>query len=130
MTDAADWVDDLLDRLDWRHRETALLALRATLQTLRDHLPVDEAVNLGGELPLVLRGLYYDGWHPATKPLALPDRQTFLERVHAGMHRDPGIDAEQVVRGVFALLSERISDVEIQGVKVVLPETLRGLWPD
>lgn len=130
MSDAAGWVDDLLVRLDWQHRETALLALRATLHALRDHLPVDEAVHLGGELPLVMRGLYYDGWHPATKPLALPDRQTFLERVHAGVHRDPGIDAEQVIRSVFALLTERISDVEVQDVKAVLPEALRGLWPD
>ena len=130
MTDAAGWIDDLLARLGWQHHETAFPALRATLHALRDHLPLDEAVHFGGELPLVLRGLYYDGWHPATKPLALPDRQTFLERVHAGMHRDPGVDAEQAVRCVFALLTERISDVEIQDVKAVLPEILRGLWPD
>ena len=129
MSDAADWVDELLCRLDWQHRETALLALRATLHALRDHLSVDEAVHLGGELPLVLRGLYCDGWHPANKPLALPDRQAFLERVHAGMYRDPGIDAEQVVRGVLALLTERISDGEIEDVKAVLPVALRGLWP-
>jgi uncharacterized protein (DUF2267 family) len=42
---------------------------------------------------------------------------------------DERIDAEQVMRAVFRLLSRRISVGEISDVKKLLPAALRHLWP-
>ena len=46
-----------------RHR--AYNALRAVLHCLRDRLTVDEAAQLGDQLPMLVRGIYYEAWHPA-----------------------------------------------------------------
>jgi uncharacterized protein (DUF2267 family) len=97
-----DWIDDLMRRLGWHDRERVYLALIATLHALRDCLARDEAVYVGAHLPPLLRGLYSEGWHPGGRPAAR-SRGAFLERIHDGVHRDPGVDAEQVARPYFLL---------------------------
>ena len=125
---AEDWVDDLMRRLGWQDRERVYRALLATLHALRDCLARDEAVYIGAQLPTLLRGLYYEGWHPGAGPAAW-SRSAFLERIHDGMHRDPGIDTEQVARAVFALLAARLPAAEIEDAKAATPSVLHNLWP-
>ena len=64
-----EWVVELSRLLDWDDRQRAWRLLRATLQALRDWLEVNEAVQLGAQLPTMIRGLYYEGWHPARTPV-------------------------------------------------------------
>lgn len=123
-----EWIDDLKGRLGWRDRERVYLALLATLHALRDSLDRDAAVYVGAQLPALLRGLYYDGWHPAARPPAV-DRAAFLDRIHDGVHRDLGIDPDQVARAVFALLAARMPPAEVEDAKAATPPTLHNLWP-
>ena len=123
-----DWVDDLMRRLGWQDRERVYRALLATLHSLRDCLTRDEAVYIGAQLPTLLRGLYYEGWHPGARP-ATRSRDTFLEWIHDGVHRDPGVDTEQVARAVFALLAARLPAAEIEDAKAATPSVLHNLWP-
>lgn len=123
-----DWINDLVRRLGWHDREHAYLALTTTLHALRDSLPRDEAIYLGAQLPALLRGLYYDGWHPAAG-VTVTSRSAFLQRVHDGVHRDPGVDAEQVARAVFAILATRLPPAEIEDAKAAMPAPLHNLWP-
>ncbi len=125
---AEDWIDDLMRRLGWQDRERVFLALLATLHALRDCLARDEAVYIGAQLPTLLRGLYYEGWHPSTRA-ATRSRSAFLERIHDGVHRDPGVDTEQVARGVFGLLAARLPAAEIEDTKAATPSVLHNLWP-
>lgn len=127
MTD--EWISDLVQRLRWHDRQKAYLALRATLHALRDHMPVDEAIYLGEQMPALLRGIFYEGWHPREHPLPLEDRSLFLDRIHDGVHRDPGIDPEQVAEAVFSLLADRLPADELEDAKAVTPAPLRTLWP-
>lgn len=124
-----DWVDDLMRRLSWHDRERVYLALLAALHALRDVLTRDEAVFLGAQLPALLRGLYYEGWHPGARP-ATRSRSAFLERIHDGLQRDPGVDAEQVARCVFALLAARLPAAELEDAKAATPSALHNLWPN
>jgi uncharacterized protein (DUF2267 family) len=88
------WVHDLQHWLKWEHSDRVYLALLAALHALRDHLPADEAVRLGASLPPLLRGLYYEGWHPPERSPEQCSREEFFTRIHEGVHRDPGIDPE------------------------------------
>jgi len=125
---AEDWIDDLMRRLGWHDRQRVYLALLATLHALRDCLGRDEAVYLGAQLPALLRGLYYEGWHPGARATART-RSVFLERIHDGVHRDPAIDPEQVARAVMAQLSARLPAAELEDAKAATPKALHNLWP-
>jgi uncharacterized protein (DUF2267 family) len=125
---AEEWVDDLMRRLGWHDRERVYLALLATLHALRDCLAQDEAIYIGAQLPALLRGFYYEGWHHNARPAAR-SRSAFLERIHDGIHRDPGVDTEQVARAVFALLAARLPAAEIEDAKAATPSVLHNLWP-
>ncbi len=125
---AEEWITELAQRLGWRNREKVLESLVATLHALRDCLPAHEAVVLGDHLPLLLRGLYYEGWR-MSKYSALKTREAFLERVREGVHHDPGVDAEHVARTVLALLAERVPAAELEDLRAVTPKSLRALWP-
>ena len=122
------WVDDITHRLGWHDRERAYLVLLATLHALRDSLPRDEAIYIGAQLPPLLRGLYYEGWHPGSH-LAVNHRSAFLQRIHDSVHRDPAIDVEETARAVFAALAARLPAAELEDAKAATPQPLHGLWP-
>jgi uncharacterized protein (DUF2267 family) len=123
------WIEDLKTRLGWHDSTLVFLALRASLHAFRDSLPPAEAVFLGGSLPLLLRGVFYEGWHMRDEPLPVPDRQSFLERIHDGLDRRLGVDPEQIAVDVFALLAARLPPDEVEDVKAITPEALHFLWP-
>jgi len=123
-----EWIDALMQRLAWRDRERVCQALLSTLHALRDALARNEAVYLGAQLPTLLRGFYYEGWHPDRR-VPVKSRSAFLERIHDGLHRDPGVDADEVAHAVFALLAARLSEAELEDAKAATPKPLHGFWP-
>jgi len=78
-----------MQELQSEDRQLAYAALRATLHALRDRLTVEEAVQFGAQLPMLLRGMYYEGWTPSGKPLQ-EDREEFLAHIqeHFGSNLD------------------------------------------
>ncbi len=128
VKETQEWIDDLLRRLGWHDRQRVYRAFLATLHALRDALSRDEAIYIGAELPPLLRGLYYEGWHPGAHEAA-HSRATFLQRIHDAVHRDPGIDAEEVARAVFAMLAARLPEAELESAKAASPTFLHNLWP-
>jgi len=80
VVETEEWIDDLLRRIDWHDRSNAYSALIGTLHGLRDCLPRDETVHVGSQLPPLLRGLYYEGWHPAAR-VSAKNRSAFPERI-------------------------------------------------
>ena len=103
-------------------------ALRTVLQQLRDRLPLIESVQLAGQLPMLIRGCYYENWVPSNKPEHL-NAEAFVARVAMAFPNDLTIDPEEVTRAVFNLISWHVSAGEVNDVKSCLPEDLRALWP-
>jgi uncharacterized protein (DUF2267 family) len=123
------WLNELMEALGWHDRHKAYLALRVTLHALRDRLTVEEVAQLGAQLPMLIRGFYYEGWDPTGKPLKERHKEEFLARIAEQFSGDDQADAEQVARAVFSVLSDRVTEGEIEDVKHVLPAELRELWP-
>jgi uncharacterized protein (DUF2267 family) len=122
------WLKDVMERLGWNDRHRAYHALREVLHALRDRLPVNEAAALGAQLPMLIRGFYYEGWHPANKPLKERKKEEFLMHIYTAFRDDLEVDCEQVVRAVFQVLSKHVTVGEIDGVKQALPHEIRELW--
>jgi uncharacterized protein (DUF2267 family) len=123
-------LDDIMDELVLEGRHTAYAALRGTLHALRDRLPLEETVHLGAQLPMLVRGFYYEGWRPVREPIKM-HREEFLLRVEEQLTGGAAVqlDSEVIVRAVFQVLSRRISKGEIEQVEQTLPKDLRDLWP-
>lgn len=122
------WLKELMEELRWDDEHRASLALKATLQALRDRLTVEEAVQLGAQLPTLIRGFYYEGWSPAGKPVKEGDKAAFFKQVEEPF-RMGALDAEAIVRGVFRVLAKRLPPGTIASLKGQLSPALRDLWP-
>ena len=124
------WLNELMERMGWQDKHRAYHALRAVLHTLRDRLSVDQAAALGAQLPLLVRGFYYEGWHPHGKPVKERKKEEFLSHVAAAFRDDVDVDPEAVTRAVFQVLAKHVTPGEVEHVKISLPGEIRSLWPE
>ncbi len=91
---------------------------------------MNEAVDLGAQLPGLLRGAYYEQWRPAITPVKNRHVEDFLARVNESFGRDPLTEPAKAVMAVFQLLTKKISEGEIDDVRRCLPEEIRNIWPE
>jgi len=123
-----EWLVDVEQELHTDDRQVAYHALRAVLHALRDRLPVEEAAHLAAELPVFLRGLYYEGWRPCHKPDKL-DFAGFLARVAASYEAGPSLDPLRITHAVMAVLDRRVAAGEMNDIRGALPKNFIELWP-
>ena len=130
-----EWLRDIGDLLDDDNRRHAYLALRGTLHAVRDFLPIEESAHLSAQLPMLVRGIYFEGWNPTNTPVKDRSRESFLSCTEHALERalwneDRHIETEQAARAVLRVLSDRISAGEVEQARHVLPEAVRELWPE
>ena len=123
------WLDELMREMAWDDRHKAYHALRAVLHTLRDRLPVNEAMQLAAQLPMLVRGFYFEGWNPQNKPVKERSQDVFLSHVGDAFLFDVEADARKITRAVLGVLSRHVTSGEIEDVKGILPHDIRELWP-
>ena len=123
------WLKDIMHEMDWQERRKAYQALRSTLHALRDRLTVDEVAQLAAQLPMLVRGFYYEGWDPTGKPLKVRDLEGFLATIALEFRGDDEVDPDQVARAVFTVLARRITQGELEDIEGLLPKEVRRLWP-
>lgn len=125
-----EWLKRIMGRLATEDRHVAYLGLRATLHALRDRLPPELAVHLGAQLPLLVRGVYYEGWRLAATPSREHQWDEFLDHVRRELPGETAGRAQDMVEAVFAVIAERVDGGEVRKVVNSLPRPLRAAWPD
>ena len=121
------WINEVAAEMGTADSHEAYRALRAFLHTLRDRLPVAEAAQLAAQLPLLIRGIYYEGWQPSRTPLHYRDPREFLDRLadEASLHGDT--EASFAASAVARVLTRHVSQGEIDDIAAILPDGLRRL---
>jgi uncharacterized protein (DUF2267 family) len=109
-------------------RNQAYDALRAVLHAVRDRLPVEETAQLAAQLPMLVRGIYYEGWDPSRVPVKM-DREAFLDRVRREFPFEIDGGIERLTQTVLAALRQHITDGEWEDVKANFPKDLAGVLP-
>lgn len=121
------WLADMADELGTDDRMEAYRVLRAFLHTLRDRLTVQEAADLAAQLPVVIRGIFFQDWRPRRTPRTYRDRCEFLRR----FAEEAGIDGETSIsfaaEAATRVLRRHISAGEVEDVLAVLPTDVREL---
>jgi uncharacterized protein (DUF2267 family) len=125
------WLNELMQELNWTDRRQTYVAFRGVLHALRDHLSPNDAVYVGEQLPMLIRGFYFEHWDVSGKSPGLRSRNDFFAYVSAHLLRagQGGSSAETVTRAVFRLLDRKAVDGEIDDIQHVLPPALIDLWP-
>lgn len=129
---AKQWLSELIENLDLSPAESprALHALRAGLHAIRDRLPPNEVLDLGAQLPTLIRGFYYEGWTLRTEQRQIRTRAAMIARVEKELAPDQSLDPVDVLRAVIHLVVEHVSTGEIEDVLATLPKSIRALWHD
>ncbi|MFG1894264.1 DUF2267 domain-containing protein [Micromonospora zamorensis] len=109
-------------------RNQSYAALRTVLHLLRDRLPVDESVEFAQQLPVLVRGIYFDGWVPSDVPIKL-NRDDFLYEVRQGFPYDAEGGPERVTQVVLDTLRRHVTQGEWQDVKDTMPKDLAKMMP-
>ncbi len=125
------WLNEIMTELACEgDRKAAYVALRSVLHALRDHLSIEEATHLGAQLPMLIRGIYYEGWTLTGKPVKERQKAEFLAHIRHAFNDSETINVENVARAVFRVLASHVTAGEIADVKHMLPAALRSLWPN
>jgi uncharacterized protein (DUF2267 family) len=119
------WLGDLAEELGSEDRQYAYRVLRAFLHALRDHLPVDEAASLAAQLPIFIRGVFYEGWDPSGTPEHARDLDSFLARIASEAGLAGETEASIAATAANRVLSHHISAGEAVSVLHELPGQLR-----
>ena len=129
LQQTADWLKSIVGEESIVDERQAYAALRAVLHQLRDRLTVEEASDLAAQMPMLVRGFFYEGWNPARVPQKV-HRDEFVEGVRHKLSSHPEIDPHSAIQAVFKILSEKITPGELEDVIQMLPKDLQALWPE
>ena len=119
------WLKEISDLLRGEDHHKAHQGLRAVLHVLRDRPPVPAVAHLGTQLPLLVRGIYYDGWKPAAKPRKFKTAQEFYDGVREHFAADRNVNPMRWTKAVITVLSANISAGELKKPRGVFPPKRR-----
>jgi uncharacterized protein (DUF2267 family) len=109
-------------------RHLAYLALRGTLHALRDRVGPESAAHLAAQLPMLLRGLYYEGWRMTASQTKERSRAEFFDHVRSEFPPGSAIDPNMATRSVFLVMQDKLDAGEVDKILDRLPAELRELW--
>ena len=124
------WLNEIGERLDTADRRKAFDALRATLHAVRDRVGADHALHFAAQLPLLIKGLFFENWRPSETPTREREKETFLANVDAEVRRGIGVDPEHAVKAVLEVLAEHIDPAQMDKLRRLFPENMRDLFPE
>lgn len=123
------WLDEIMEVLG-PDRQVAWHALGAVLRILRDRLPLGLAAHLGSQLPILVRGLYYDQWEPEKQPDKTRSLDEFLQHISEQLENIRPVNVQDATRAVFHVLSRKLDRGQTIKVRDALPEDIRRFWPE
>lgn len=127
--EAHDWVNELTGRLGWTSERDALRLLRTVLCNIRDHLPVNEMAQFSAQLPIMLRGMYFEGWQPKKTPTKDRHVDAFIAAIEDEVGDVLDYRGTEDIKAVFSVINARISRGEVEDVRANLPQALKDMWP-
>ncbi|HET8995204.1 MAG TPA: DUF2267 domain-containing protein [Acetobacteraceae bacterium] len=122
------WLDEVMEAVG-PDRKLAWHVLCAVLRTLRDRLPPELAAHLAAQLPLLVRGAYYERFQVDHRPVAIDSEAAFLDHVAAQLEGTRPINLRKATGIVLRVLQEHVAPGMTEKLKHALPHDIRALWP-
>ena len=121
------WLDEITAELG-PDRRFAWHVLGAVLHAIRDRLPLELGAHFAAQMPMVVRGLYYDQWSPGAAEKPARTYNAFLLQIEQAMKNARPVGPADAVAAVFRVLSRHLTEGEIAKVQGSLPDAVREKW--
>lgn len=125
-----EWLNDIEQNagLHEEDKKRVLSFLRAVLHCLRDHLPINNLAHFSAQLPIVIRGLLFEGWNPEHIPMTARKEGQFLEYIIKQLPINyQNMDIENYTKAVFKTIYKMVDLQEVEKLAKVLPKDIRRL---
>jgi uncharacterized protein (DUF2267 family) len=116
-----EWLKQLSEELEIEDREDAWRILKSYLQLLRDQLTVNEGAQLGAQLPIILRGAFYEGFDPGHRPAKARDAESFLDLFATRARLRDRDEAARAAEAATRVLRRHVTEGELEDVLSQLP---------
>lgn len=126
---AHEWLHEISHGLGFDNERAAYAALRATLHAIRDRLPVELVAHFGAGLPTLIRGVYYDGWHPSAARLRAAHNEDFGQSLRRELHDHGELqNVERTATVAMRVIDHRLEPKQVDHILEALPQNVRELW--
>jgi uncharacterized protein (DUF2267 family) len=122
------WLKELMDRLEINDRQMAYALLRATLHAVRDRIGPQSACHLGAQLPMLLRGVFYEGWRLARVATKERHVESFVDHVLQEVPLEKIGDPEAAVSAALAVIRSHVDPGEALKIIDLFPDELKRFW--
>ena len=125
LKDGKTWLHELCTYLGIDDEQKASRIFRAVLHAIRDRIPPAEAVHFAAQLPIIWKGIYYDGFH-IHEPVRIRHEDEWLEFIRtkdafAEEADFPTLDhAYYAFQDVMSFLRDHISEGQYQQIAKAL----------
>ena len=123
---------ELGNRNDVEHAARVTVAV---LHTLREKISVEESIHLISQLPLILKGVYVDGWDITREFMSEANTlDEFLEEIREHAPRTAGRDfgdnqqTQENVMAVLRVMRNYVSEGEMNHIKQQMPKSIAVLF--
>ncbi len=113
------------DKLGWDDMNKTYSATRAVLQATRDRLQPEEATDFASQLPMVLSGVFYEGYKISDKPLKIGKEQ-YIQTIRENMTNQAD-DPERIAKVVLSVIGDKISPGQITDMMSNMPKDIQSL---
>lgn len=122
------WLDELAQQFGGaEHREKAYVALRSVLHAIRDRLMPEESAHFASHFPLLVAGVYYDGYKPGRRPEKPRSKEVFLQQIEEAFGPESNVDPRMAIEAVFVLLWTHLPEGQMDHVTRTLPSGIADL---
>lgn len=127
---ALDWINAFVSMLEWNLDDHTLDALRVVLHGIRDHLSLGEMSHFSAQLPLFIRGLFFEDWHPNPGSLKEEGKEKFIHEIQQNLVRRikypfDELETEIIINVVFQTLAQQMNEEEWEKLYKLFPKELK-----
>jgi uncharacterized protein (DUF2267 family) len=123
------WLDEICAEIG-PDKHLAWHVLGAVLRSIRDELLTGQSAHLAAQLPLLVRGAFFDQYRPAAQPVAERSQEDFIARIRQELAGCRPVRPDLAASAVMRTLNRHITEGQIKKARDALPKGIRALWPE
>jgi uncharacterized protein (DUF2267 family) len=123
------WLDEICAEIG-PDKHLAWHVLGAVLRSIRDELLIGQSAHLAAQLPLLIRGAYFDQYRPAAQPVAERSQEDFVARIRQELAGCRPVRPDLAATAVMRTLNRHITEGQVKKARDALPKSIRALWPE